>query len=553
MATSARPCRRACRKGTELRRHALGKVGIPSNLECVPRVEDIVALGGPVRGSSLNWPGALGRWIEKFFPQCAPQTFEADFFPPSLITAGTVPERLEDVNPLKLFAWVGLRSRRDGFSTAVHETDKCVAFFYGSGDSFECLVMSHNRKLFIEYARHPGIEAAALLNANGTCIEFEVRVGPFERVFRKWVISDSTGTKEHFALQEAESRIEALIRGGVHYLWTTPSGFLDMRCSWPTIEDALARMDCSVFEFPAQWADAIGEVVFEHGPCPGEDVVVQRETDTTTTIAAIDESGELSFTVYHNSMLFMARTTLRIREPRFSTPQEFIRITDKPFLIMDADRIPWTLPATIASSPAFELFQRTFDSPDAFLAARRREPVIRDRDCGADLRPVLATDWAEAFTNTAPGFFKVCITDCEGGMGVCIVVLQPFPDTRIARPGVWAVSKKARGSKFRVEAIEVCDPEHPYRRIPLINTAGAPVQTARSDHCPSFTYDVGCVVEAELRRGDVNGCGSGIHFFDDRKDAVNFATDYICPSHSIAHARRATERFVAWSAETIDV
>ena len=118
--------------------------------------------------------------------------------------------------------------------------------------------------------------------------------------------------------------------------------------------------------------------------------------------------------------------------------------------------------------------------------------------CGADLRG-------------AEGTYMACPTD--GGFigwkkaSGYIVKLQIPEDARRSSAG----GEKCRCDKAYVEAIQNAD------------GTKADIETIHSSHDANFVYTVGATVEVSDFDGDRwNGCAPGIHFFIDRRAAVEY-------------------------------
>ena len=139
---------------------------------------------------------------------------------------------------------------------------------------------------------------------------------------------------------------------------------------------------------------------------------------------------------------------------------------------------------------------------------------LREADlCGANLRGanLRGADLREADLRGAKGTYMACPTDgsfigWKKASGY-IVKLQITEDARRSSAG----GEKCRCDKAYVVEIQNAD------------GTKADIDTIHSNHDANFVYTVGATVEVSDFDGDRwNGCAPGIHFFIDRRAAVEY-------------------------------
>ena len=158
---------------------------------------------------------------------------------------------------------------------------------------------------------------------------------------------------------------------------------------------------------------------------------------------------------------------------------------------------------------------RNADLRDANLRdADLRDANLRDANLrganlrGADLR---GADLRNANLSGARGAYRACPTDgsfigWKKALGY-VVKLQIPEDARRSSAG----GEKCRCDKAYVVEIQNAD------------GTKADIETIHSDHDANFVYTVGATVEVSDFDGDRwNGCAPGIHFFIDRRAAVEY-------------------------------
>ena len=155
-----------------------------------------------------------------------------------------------------------------------------------------------------------------------------------------------------------------------------------------------------------------------------------------------------------------------------------------------------------------------YSSVDNTLAKTVLEALKGDADlCDADLRnaDLCDADLCDANLRGARGAYMACPTDgsfigWKKASGY-VVKLQIPEDARRGSAG----GEKCRCDKAYVVEIQNAD------------GTKADIETIHSDHDANFVYTVGATVEVSDFDGDRwNGCAPGIHFFIDRRAAVEY-------------------------------